>query len=89
MHACRGTKMMPYLLNETFLAKHLNCHANAVSAYHSSLLCSHRQISVRMDGQSKYVNPTAHVPRVNQTIESTRVSLHVPHSCIQCKISVN
>ena len=39
--------MTPYLLNEAFLAKthnlkHLTCHANAVGAYHYSLLCSHR-----------------------------------------------
>ena len=47
-------QMMPYLLNEAFLAQAhnlicLTCHANAVGAYHYSLLFSHRWISVWTD----------------------------------------
>ena len=56
--------MTPYLLKEAFLAKthilkHLTRHTNAVGIYHCSLLCSHSQISVRTDGQTKYRNPPA------------------------------
>ena len=41
-----NVQMMPYLLNEAFLAKthnlkHLTCHANSVGTYHYLLLCSH------------------------------------------------
>ena len=72
-------QITPYLLKEAFLAKthnlkHLPRHTNAVGIYHCSLLCSHSQISVRTDGrtegQTKYSNPPAHAPRVNNQVHA-------------------